>query len=475
MKSSEARSVIALPHRAAIYRRQDAAFLPAALEIIETPASPVGRAVAVTIIAFACGALAWSVFGQVDIIATAQGRIIPTGKSKVIQPFETGVVREIKVTDGEMVKAGDVLVELDPTADVSDGQKLAFALMQDRLDILRLNALLEGKASLVAPADVDVTMLSVSQREMQAQIAEHNAKREGLDRQSAQKRAEGREIKAAIEKIEAGLPLISEQRDIRSALLGNQYGSRLAYLQVQQQVVESQHELDAQRHRQEENAEALAALVHQYAQVDAEFHKDLLTDLAKAQVLASEHREEIAKSAMRRTLRTLRAPVGGTVQQLAVHTLGGVVTPAEQLMVIVPQGSTLEIEATLTNRDVGFVHKGQPAEIKVATFDFTRYGLLHGNVANVSQDAIPLPSGGDARNGSHQGGQEISEEARQDGQPSYVAHIALDAKGVRTEQGFTELEPGMAVTVEIKTGKRAIIDFLLSPLQRLKSESLVER
>lgn len=474
--SPETASVITLPKRAAPARRKDADFLPAALEIIEKPPSPAGRAIAATIIAFMVGALAWSILGEVNIIATAQGRIIPTGRSKVIQPFETGVVRAIKVTDGQTVKAGDVLVELDPTTDASDEARLTVAYTQDQLDMLRLHALLDGKAALTAPEGIDAAMVSVAQRQMDAQVAEVKAKLAGIERQAAAKRAEGREIKAAIDKIEASLPLISEQRDIRNALLGNQYGSRLAYLQAQQQVVESQHELEAQTQRRDETTEALAALDRQREQVAAEYRKDLLTELAKAQVLASEHKQEMVKSEMRRALHTLRAPVGGTVQQLAVHTLGGVVTPAEHLMVIVPQGAGLEIEATLANKDIGFVHKGQPVEIKVETFNFTRYGLVQGTVESVSQDVVNPLEAGESRTGRRsetEGG--ADEDERQAGQPSYVAHITLAAEGLKTEQGFTAFEPGMAVTAEIKTGKRRIVDFLLSPLQRLADESLTER
>lgn len=474
MRSSETASVITLPKRETAARRQDTAFLPAALEIIETPPSPVGRAVVMTIIAFMTGVLGWSIFGQVDIVATAQGRVIPTGKSKVIQPFETGVVREIMVADGQMVEAGDVLVELDPTTDMSDEKRLQFAYMQDRLDMLRLRALLAGKTVFDVPNDVEPSMASVAERQMEAQIAENRAKLEGVERQSAQKRAEGREIKAAIEKIEASLPLISEQRDIRSALLANQYGSRLSYLQVQQQVVESQHELDAQKQRREENVEALAALDRQHEQIAAEYRKNLLADLAKAQVLGSEHSAETAKAAMRRKLRTLRAPVGGSVQQLAVNTLGGVVTPAQPLMVIVPQGAGLEIEATLANKDIGFVHKGQPVEIKIETFDFTRYGLLHGVVESVSQDAV-MPQDGQDGHTSRRSGSQERDSKEQPAEPSYVAHVSLAGATIRTEHGLAHLEPGMAITAEIKTGKRTIIDFLLSPLRKLSNESLTER
>ena len=482
MKSSSAAArstsaqVIALP-RTVTRRRVEAEFLPAALEIIETPASPVGRAIAGTIILFLAAAILWASLGHVDIIATTQGRIIPTGRSKLIQPFEVGVVRAIKVADGEAVHAGDVLVELDPTSDASDETRLGFSLAQDRLDMARLRALLGGDSIPFAPPhEADPRMSAMARRQMEEQAAEQAAKVEGLNRQIAQKKAEGREVTAAIEKLEASLPLIGEQRDIRQALLGNQYGSRLTYLQLQQQVVEAEHELDGQRQRREESVEALAALERQRAGTEAEYRKGLLTDLAKAEVQASEHAEEVHKAALKRQLRTLRAPVEGTVQQLAVHTLGGVVTPAQQLMVIVPKGATLEIEAQLANKDVGFVHKGQEVEIKVEAFTFTRYGLLHGAVTSLSQDAVAPQDPNQDQHGSRQEDADVNDEReRQAKQPSYVAHVSLPVTAIQTEDSLATLEAGMAVTAEIRTGRRSVISYLLSPLSRFRQEGLRER
>ena len=479
MKSSSAAADRIITLSSPVARnRGEAEFLPAALEIIETPASPVGRAIAGVIITFLLAAIVWASFGKVDIIATTQGRIIPTGKSKLIQPFETGVVRAIHVADGVAVKAGDVLIELDPTSDTSDETRLTFNLMQDRLDMARLRALLDDDlATFAPPADADARLAAMARQQMEAQAGEHQAKIEGIERQIAQKKAEGSEVQAAIAKLEASLPLISEQRDIRNALLGNQYGSRLAYLQAQQSVVENQHDLDGQKHRQEENVEALAALERQRVETEAEYRKSLFSDLAKAEAEANEHQEEVHKSALKRNLRTLRAPVDGTVQQLAVHTLGGVVTPAEQLMVIVPKGADLEIEATLANKDVGFVHKGQEVEIKVEAFTFTRYGLLHGVVASVSQDAVATQDSDQAARGSQRDDADVAsdEKERQARQPTYVAHVTLTATGIRTEQGLLPVEPGMAVTAEIKTGRRSVISYLLSPLMRFRQEGLRER
>ena len=312
---------------------------------------------------------------------------------------------------------------------------------------------------------------------MEAQAAEQAAKLASLDRQSAQKDAERREAEASIAKIEATLPLLRSQRDIREHLLHNEYGSRLLYLQAEQQVVEQEHELVVQRHRRDEIGEAQAVIGRQRAQAEAEYRKGLLADLAKAEGQANEHREEVVKAMRRRQLQTLTAPVDGTVQQLSVHTLGGVVTPAQALLVVVPAESHLEIEAMVPNRDIGFVHPGESAEIKIDTFNFTRYGLLHGKVLSVSQDAIARDKPQDKSGSSAQGASADSDTSSEpEGQELvYAARVSLDRTRMQVEDRLVDLAPGMAVTVEIKTGSRRVIEYLLSPLLRLKQGSLRER
>jgi len=311
---------------------------------------------------------------------------------------------------------------------------------------------------------------------MEAQAAEQAAKLASLDRQSAQKDAERREAEASIAKIEATLPLLRSQRDIREHLLQNEYGSRLLYLQAEQQVVEQQHELIVQRHKRDEVGEAQAAIGRQRAQAEAEYRKGLLADLAKAQSQASEHREDAIKATQRHELQTLTAPVNGTVQQLAVHTLGGVVTPAQALLTVVPAESHLEIEAMVPNRDIGFVHEGESAEIKVDTFNFTRYGLLHGKVLSVSHDAIARDKPQDKSGGAAQAPGDTDTNSEPKGQELvYAARVSLDSAQMQIDGRLVDLAPGMAVTVEIKTGSRRVIEYLLSPLLRYKQGSLRER
>ncbi|WP_315765890.1 MULTISPECIES: HlyD family type I secretion periplasmic adaptor subunit [unclassified Bradyrhizobium] len=477
MPPESAATATVIPLRVAARRRDELEFLPAALEIVETPASPIGRAIAATIIAFFCLAIVWATFGHVDIIATASGRVIPSGHTKVIQPFETGVVRAIHVAEGQQVAAGEVLVELDPAATEADVRKLQKDLQQDHLDIARLETLFgRDLASFAPPPGADMALVDSARSQMEAQAAEQDAKLAGLDRQIAQKQAEADEARAVVARIEAVLPILQDQRDIREKAMHIEFGSKLLFLQVEQQYVEQQHQLLAERHKLNEVTQAIAALQKQRVQAEAEYRKSLLADLAKAKVQANEHGEEAVKAARRRELQTLRAPLDGSVQQLAVHTIGGVVTPAQQLMVIVPREAKLEIEANLANKDVGFVHPGQDVEVKIETFNFTRYGLLHGTVMTISRDVVaPDLTAPDRRDRQDDPALARSEEDRQARQPTYVAHIALARTSIETEDGFTSLEPGMAVTAEIKTGRRRVIEYLLSPLLRYRHEAWRER
>ncbi len=458
--------------------RDQLAFLPAALEIVETPPSPIGRAIGATIILMFCAALFWAWWGAIDIVASATGKIVPSGRTKVIQPFETGVVRSIRVEDGQAVAAGDVLIELDPTVNAAERDRLRDDLLAEQLNIARLRAALAGgddpAAGFAPPAGADPALTRTQRQLLLDQAAEHRAKIAALDRQQAQKEAEQVTSAATIHKIEAMIPVIRQRVDIRRTLTESGLGSKLTYFETLQQLVEQQEELGVQRSRLREAEAAAAAIGETRAQAAAEYRHGLSDDLAKAEQKANGLAQDLIKAEQRTRLQLLTAPVDGVVQQLAVHTVGGVVTPAQSLLAVVPSDSRLEIEAMVSNRDIGFVHPGQDAEIKVDTFNFTRYGLLHGRVLSVSQDAVirdrqPDRAGdrgpGAATDTSEPKGQELS----------YSARISLDRARMQIDGRMVNLSPGMAVTVEIKTGSRMILSYLLSPLLRYRQEVLRER
>ena len=481
MKSAKAlaKNVIAFPGRFARPDNHDLAFLPAALEVVETPASPVGRAIGATVIAIFCLALAWASFGDVDIIASASGKIIPSGRTKVIQPFETGVVRAIHVRDGETVKAGQVLIELDPTMNEAERNHLHSDLVSAQLDIARLRAALESNEDPVAgfhPAEDAPPLLVATQRQLLInQTAEFHAKVTALDRQRGQKEAEQATIAATIAKLDAKIPVVQQRVDIRKSLSDRELGSKLTYLESLEQLVDLQQERNVQESRLQEAGAALAAIIQTRAQASAEYQRTLSSDLVEAERKASGLSEDLVKADRRTKYQALTAPVDGVVQQLAIHTVGGVVTPAQALLVVVPADTHLEIEAMVSNRDIGFIHPGQAAEIKVDTFSFTRYGLLHGQVLSVSQDAITRDKPQDKAGGENVQGAESTSSEPKGQELLYAARVSLDRTQMQIDDNIVSLSPGMAVTVEIKTGARSIISYLFSPLLRYKHDSLRER
>ena len=461
-------------------RRDELEFLPAALEIIETPASPIGRTVALTIIGFLVAALAWATLGKINVIATAQGKIVPTERTKTIQPLETGTVTAIRVKDGDKVREGDVLVEIDRTVSTAERDRIGYELLHARLDVARLAALRAGFATSSAvdfvppPGTPDYEVLR-TRTSMLAQAEQQAGKLLSLDQQIAQKAAEADEIAATIDKLEAALPFIEETATVRQQLLKMEFGNRLAYLDAQLKLSEQRHDLIVQKRRAVEAVAAKAALEAQRDQTRAEYARSVMTDLAEADQKASQLGEDIVKAERKLKEQVLRAPVDGTVQQLVVHTVGGVVTPAQQLMAIVPADSRLEAEAMVPNRDIGFVVAGQSAEIKIDTFNFTKYGLLYGEVMTVSQDAIARDKPADKTDGSKSRAALADSSEPQGQELVYSARISLDQTQMQVEDRLVSLSPGMAVTVEIKTGQRRVIEYLLSPLLRYRHEAIRER
>jgi hemolysin D len=473
-----AKNVVAFPNQRVERRQDELAFLPAALEIVETPPSPIGRIIAFTIIAAFSAALAWACIGTVDIVAVAPGKIIPSGRTKTIQPFETGVVRAIHVRDGQNVRAGDVLLELDPTMSGAELGHLKSDLVAAQLDAARLRAALAGEndplAEFKPPQDASTELIQMHRRFLLSQTAEQNAKISAIERQVAQKEAERATIKASIEKLQATITPLKERVAIREHLFNRELGSKLLYLSELQDLVGQQQEILVQQSRYSETDAAIAALVETRSKTVAEYERGLFDDLTKAEQKATGLAQDVIKAEQRISLQKLTAPVDGMVQQLAIHTIGGVVTPAQALMLIVPAESRLEIEAMISNRDIGFVEVGQDAAIKVDTFNFTRYGLLYGKVLTVSRDAITREKPQERLVDKPQGAETSSSEPK--GQELiYAARVSLDRTQMDVEDKRVNLSPGMALTIEIKTGSRSIISYLLSPLIRYKHESLRER
>jgi len=431
-------------------------FLPAALEILETPASPVGRSIALVICLFFAVAIAWAWFGRVDTVAVAQGRVIPSGHTKVIQPLDAGVVRAIHVQDGDRVRAGDTLLELDPTAVEADRERLTRELMTARLAIMRLQALLGDNEPPGASSDLvglDPAVVHTQQSLYLSQLTEYRKQLAALDQEKERQLANAQAIDAGIKKLKKTVPLIQERVNARKTLLEKGLAPRTEYLLLQEQLVTAQQDLAIAKARAAEAKAGLAGLDEQREQVQAQFRRDRLSELAEAETRRTALEQELVKATERANLQRLVAPVDGIVQQLSIHTLGGVVTPAQRLMVIVPENSQLEIEARVLNKDIGFVRPGQEAVIKLDSFPFTRYGTIPATVSHVSTDSIQ-----DER-----------------GALVYTASISPDRATIDVDGRQVRLAPGMSLVAEIKSGQRRVLEFLFDPILRYRDESMQER
>lgn len=435
----------------------EAQFLPAALALQETPVSPAPRAAMRLLIAFAVLAVLWAIFGWIDVVATAQGRIVPNDRIKVVQPMETATVKAIHVTDGQHVKAGDVLIELDATAADADIQRIENDLNAARLRAARDAAFLQGmqgkKPVLSLPDGMAAAQARDEQRLLDSEWLEYQSKLERLDADRASRLAGLRATQASADKLARTAPIARQRAEDYKDLLAQNFVSRHAYLEREQALIEQEGELAMQTEKLQEIRASLLEAEKQKAALIAETRRTMLGRRQENEQIIANATQEIIKARQRGQLLKLTAPVGGVVQQLATHTVGGVVTSAQPLLVIVPTDQELEIEAFVENKDIGFVSAGQVAEVKIETFAYTKYGTLPAKLTHVSNDAI-----NDEKRGL-----------------IYSSRVQFRRTTMQVEGKAVNLSPGMAVSVEIKTGKRRVIEYFLSPLTQYASESLRER
>ena len=437
---------------------QELEFLPAHLELIETPVSPASRWVMRTLIALFCVALAWACLGKLDIVAVATGKTVSTGRTKIVQPLEPGVVRRILVRDGQRVEAGELLIELDATYSSADVEKAGEALQAAMLAQSRFRALHaatghDAPPAMTRPRGVDDARFDAEVALATSQIAAYRARLQSLDALVAQREAEMATTRDMIARLEQTAEIAIARAADFERLVDKKYVARHEYLAVEQERMAAERDLAFQRSRIAEIGSALAGAREERAAVVADARQQFLDGERQAEEQIRQLAPEVSKTSHREELTQLVAPVDGTVQQLAIHTVGGVVTEAQPLLAVVPDDEQLEIEALVLNKDIGFVRNGQRATVKIESFPYTRYGYLEGTVENVSLDAMQHEELGLV----------------------FMARVKLDRAWLDIEGQRVRLTPGMGLSVEIKTGKRTVIDYLLSPLKAYAAESGKER
>ncbi|MFL9865191.1 HlyD family type I secretion periplasmic adaptor subunit [Paraburkholderia fungorum] len=433
------------------------AFQPAHLELTETPVHPAPLRAIRVIVALAILTLSLMIFGRLDIVVSAKGKLVPNARVKVIQPATTGVVREIAVQDGQRVIAGQLLLKLDTAQAAADEDKAKSARLDAALAAARAQALLDARRTSASPqvARVDGApgeRQQEAQRQAEGTYREYRDKLTAARAELAKREAELDSTRQQIAGLAATSPLARAQANDYKALSVGKYVAPNDYLDKEQTALDKEHDLAAQQSHAHELA---AGIAEQRAEIEAttsQFGREQLDELGKADEQLRQSRNDETKAHTRAALLSLTAPVSGTVQQLAVHTLGGVVTTAQALLEVVPDDA-LEVEATIENRDIGFVNVGQRAAVKLDAFPYTRYGMLEGEVVSLSNDAVQDKKLGLA----------------------FTARIRLATNRMRIEKKWIALTPGMSVSAEIKTGKQSVAQYLMGPLVEGAQESMRER
>ncbi len=443
-------------------------FLPAAIEIEQSPPSLYGRLIMLLICGLVVVGIAWSYFGRIDIVAVAPGKIIPTGKAKIIQPYERSVIKTIHVREGQQVAVGEVLVSLDTTISAADERQASRDLLEaqtQRLQELGYKRYLDNPGTTFDASPlieqliselglpVDSIDIELQSNTLSTRVALHQARVTALEGQLNALHAEKKSALAAQRRYQQTVPIIEERAASISRLYQRQLASRDQYLQLDQQRIEQRQGLESEAARIEALDARLAQTSANITALQQQERGQNLLALGQARHRAYSLAQDQQKARQRQSQQQLRAPVQGRVQQLQVHTAGGIVTPAQTLMTLIPLEEALEIEAFIRNQDIGFVAEGQHTAVKVDTFNFTRYGTIAGKLKTLSTDAVDVEGLGLV----------------------YPATIVMASNNIKIGGKSVSLSPGMAVTVEIKTGTRRILEFFLSPLLKAGSESIRER
>jgi hemolysin D len=431
-------------------KAHESEFLPSALALQTAPVSPAGRWVARILMALLAALLLWSVFGRMDIIVNASGKIIPSDHSKTIASVETARVDGLFVEEGKAVAAGDLLIELDTRMSDRERDKATGDRETALLQVARSRALLasiEAKRlkPMVGVEGVSAERVADARRHLESQWQDFEAKLIRLD--------------GEIARYSRQLPLIAQRANDYRVLAREHDVSEHAWLEKEQERVELEGKL--------------ADVANQRSAHVAETRKNAQDALNEGLRQAQSSGQDAQRAVAHSDLLRLKAPVAGTVQQLTVHTVGGVVQSAQPLMVIVPRQHQVEVEAFIENKDVGFVAEGQRAQVKIETFDYTRYGTVSGRVSHVSRDAID-PNTQTGSPASLQAHQDDSKKDSPKG-PVYAVKVLLDQSAMTIDGHQVALTPGMSVSIEIKTGSRRIIEYFLSPLMRHAHESFNQR
>ena len=443
-----------------------AEFSPPLIRLQDSPPSPLGRRVIHALIALLVALLIWSVLGRLDIVAVAEGKLVPHSYVKIVQPAEGGIVKEILVREGVQVAEGQVLMRMDTQLSEADRRILETDFFRKSLTLARIDAELgqaEFKAAPGAPAGLV--------REIEAQL---RANRAALEAALAEERARlekaRRELAAAQQvraKLAETLPHYRAQDGAYEKLSKDGFAGPLMASDKRRERIEKEQEHATQEHVIESARATITQSEKRLAQIAADNRRQLFAERNDIQGQADKLEQERAKQAHREGLLELKASQAGVVKDIATHTAGTVVQPGTVLLTLVPKDDVLRAEVWVSNQDIGFVRHGQPVKVKLAAFPFQKYGIVEGTVEHVSADAA---------DGNTQGQQNGAAEKSARAAPlAYRALVTLKAMQIGEGSERLPLAAGMQTTAEILLGTRSVLEYLLSPVQKAWHEAGRER
>jgi len=429
-------------------------FLPAVLEVVEKPPSPAGRVVMWTIFSLIVLVVIWSVFGHVDEVAVAPGKLIPVGNVKVVQAEDKGVVKAIHVKDGDKVTQGQLLLELDTTISAADLASVKKMLVYYNLEIERLQAEKMGTpfSPQITP-ELDSKDVNFQLNVYQSRQSEYRAKVAAAEATVRQNQVSLEVARVNQDKLQSMHEIAKDREERVEKLMKEDAVAEFVLLDYRSKRLELRQNLASQIADMARLQSAITQSQETLAGIRAEHDRDIDTKLVEDRKQVAAYSEELKKAAEKERLSRITAPVDGRVTQLATHTVGGVVTAAQALMIIVPEDVTLSVESWVANKDIGFIHEGQEAEVKIETFSFQKYGTVDAVVSEVSPDAI-----------------EDKDKGR-----VYRVMLNLNKNQIQVGDKQVFFGPGMTASAEIKIRQKRIIEFFLDPFRRYQSEALRER
>jgi hemolysin D len=441
------------------------------LQLIQIePPSQIGRIVLWSVSVLVFILIVWAAFGQLDIIATAEGKLVPQTLIKIIQPAEPGVVKQLLVNEGDHVKAGQVLARLDTTLATADKTGISTDLATQQMQTRRLDAELADQPMLPKAGD-DPTLYA----QVQSQFTAHRkAFLDSLDQEKSLLVKAEHERKSATEilaKLEQTLPTYKKSADAYARLEKEGFIAGIAAAEKQREAIEKTKDLDAQQSTVAALNATIAAQQKRISQLHSTYKSELQKELAEIRARIAQLQPNLDKSIYREGLMELKAPQDGVIKDLATTTVGAVVQPGTVVLTLVPQGEQLYADVQINNDDVGFVQVGQSAQVKLAAYPFQKYGMLNGKVIHISADATEAnPS-----NRSNNSGND-DRDSNASAMSTYKARIKLDQQTLTGPRGGNLiLAPGMQVSAEIHQGKRTVMEYLLSPVQKAVKEAGRER